>query len=79
MNVEIFSGASIPPDAGADQTLCISDVSGTATLQGNVPPPDVSTFEWRFVFQPPGSVANITTPTAPLTTCLLYTSPSPRD
>lgn len=75
VNVEIFSGASIPPDAGADQTLCISDVSGTATLQGNVPPPDVTTFEWRFVFQPSGSVANITTPTAPLTTVTGLTVP----
>lgn len=75
VNVEIFSGASIPPDAGADQTLCISDVSGTANLQGNVPPPDVTTFEWRFVFQPPGSVANITTPTAPLTTVTGLTVP----
>ncbi|MCV2485268.1 gliding motility-associated C-terminal domain-containing protein [Flavobacterium sp. SH_e] len=75
VNVEIFSGASVPPDAGSDQTLCISDVAGTATLQGNVPPPDVTVFEWRFAFQPPGSVAVITTPTAPLTTVTGLTVP----
>lgn len=75
VNIEVFSGASIPPNAGADQTLCISDVNGTATLQGNVPPPDVTTFEWRFAFQPPGSVASITTPSAPLTTVTGLTVP----
>ncbi|MCM0666844.1 PKD domain-containing protein [Flavobacterium tyrosinilyticum] len=75
VNIEIYSGASIPPDAGADQTLCISDVNGTATLQGNDPPTDVITSEWRFVFQPPGSVANITTPNASLTTVTGLTVP----
>ncbi|MFC4479175.1 PKD domain-containing protein [Flavobacterium chungangensis] len=75
VNVEIFSGASVPPNAGPDQTLCISDVNGTATLSGNVPPPDVTTFEWRFASQPAGSVAVITTPTAPLTTVTGLTVP----
>ncbi|MDQ6531411.1 gliding motility-associated C-terminal domain-containing protein [Flavobacterium sp. LHD-85] len=75
VNVEVFSGASIPPNAGPDQTLCISDVNGTATLQGNVPPADVTTFEWRFASQPAGSVAVITTPTAPLTTVTGLTVP----
>ncbi|MFD2940004.1 PKD domain-containing protein [Flavobacterium notoginsengisoli] len=75
VNVEIFSGASIPPNAGPDQTLCISDVGGTATLSGNTPPADVSVFEWRFAFQPPGSVAVITTPSAPLTTVTGLTVP----
>lgn len=75
VNVEVFSGASVSPNAGPDQTLCISDVSGTATLQGNVPPPDVTVFEWRFVYQPSGSVAVIDTPTAPLTTVSNLTVP----
>jgi gliding motility-associated-like protein/uncharacterized repeat protein (TIGR01451 family) len=75
VNVEIFSGASVPPNAGPDQTLCISDVNGTASLSGNVPPPDVTTFEWRFASQPAGSVAVITTPTAPLTTVTGLTVP----
>lgn len=75
VNVEIFSGASVPPNAGPDQTLCISDVGGTASLSGNAPPSDVSVFEWRFAFQPPGSVAVITTPSAPLTTVTGLTVP----
>ncbi|RKR09090.1 putative repeat protein (TIGR01451 family) [Flavobacterium sp. 81] len=75
VNIDVFSGASIDPNAGADQILCISDVGGTATLTGNVPPPDVSVAEWRFVDQPPGSVAVITTPTAPLTTVTGLTVP----
>ncbi len=75
VNVTIFSGASIDPNAGPDQTLCISDVGGTATLQGNMPPPDVSSAQWRFAFQPPGSVAVITTPSAPLTTVTNLTVP----
>ncbi|MFC4389719.1 PKD domain-containing protein [Flavobacterium quisquiliarum] len=75
VNITIFSGASIDPDAGPDQTLCISDVGGIATLQGNMPPPDVSTAEWRFAFQPTGSVAVITTPSAPLTTVTNLTVP----
>lgn len=75
VNVEIFSGASIPPDAGPDQTLCISDVAGVAALQGNVPPPDVSVSEWRFAFQPPGSVAVIDNPSAASTTVSNLTVP----
>ncbi|KAF2338486.1 PKD domain-containing protein [Flavobacterium tistrianum] len=68
VNITIFNGASVDPNAGPDQTLCISDVGGVATMSGNVPPPDVTTFQWRFVYQPPGSIAVIDTPTAPLTT-----------
>lgn len=75
VNVTIYSGASIDPNAGADQTLCIADVGGTATLTGNMPPPDVSVAEWRFVYQPSGSVAVITTPSAPLTTVTGLTVP----
>ncbi|MDQ6469847.1 hypothetical protein RB619_04255 [Flavobacterium sp. LHD-80] len=75
VNITIFSGASIDPNAGPDQTLCISDVSGTATMTGNMPPPDVTTAEWRFVYQPSGSVAVITTPSAPLTTVTNLTVP----
>ncbi|WP_125721027.1 PKD domain-containing protein [Flavobacterium ustbae] len=75
VNVEIFSGASIPPDAGPDQTLCISDVGGVAALQGNAPPPDVSVSEWRFAFQPPGSVAVIDNPSAASTTVSNLTVP----
>ncbi|MBB4801622.1 gliding motility-associated-like protein/uncharacterized repeat protein (TIGR01451 family) [Flavobacterium nitrogenifigens] len=75
VNINIFSGASIPPDAGPDQTLCISDVAGTTTLQGNAPPPDVSNAQWRFVFQPTGSVAVIDTPSSPLTTLSGLTVP----
>ncbi|KAF2082282.1 PKD domain-containing protein [Flavobacterium sharifuzzamanii] len=75
VNVTIFNGASIDPDAGPDQTLCISDVGGVATMSGNIPPPDVTTFQWRFVYQPAGSVAVIDTPTAPLTTVSNLTVP----
>ncbi|MDQ6473090.1 gliding motility-associated C-terminal domain-containing protein [Flavobacterium sp. LHD-80] len=75
VDVTVFSGASIEPNAGPDQILCISDVGGTASLTGNVPPPDVSVAEWRFVYQPVGSVAVITTPTAPLTTVTGLTVP----
>lgn len=75
VNITIFSGASIDPNAGPDQTLCITDVGGTATLQGNIPPPDVSSAQWRFAFQPPGSVAVITTPSVPLTTVTNLTVP----
>jgi len=75
VNVTVYSGASIDPDAGPDQTLCIDDVSGVATMSGNVPPPDVSVAEWRFVNQPAGSVAVIDTPTAPLTTVSNLTVP----
>ncbi|KAF2337528.1 DUF11 domain-containing protein, partial [Flavobacterium nitrogenifigens] len=75
VNVTIFNGASIDPDAGPDQTLCISDVGGVATMSGNTPPPDVTSFEWRFVYQPAGSVAVIDTPSAPLTTVSNLTIP----
>ncbi|KAF2336918.1 PKD domain-containing protein [Flavobacterium daemonense] len=75
VNVTIYSGASIDPNAGPDQTLCISDVGGTTTMSGNTPPPDVTTAEWRFVYQPAGSVAVITTPSAPLTTVTNLTVP----
>jgi len=75
VNVIIFNGASIDPDAGPDQTLCISDVNGVAEMNGNTPPPDVTTFEWRFVYQPAGSVAVIDTPSAPLTTVSNLTVP----
>ncbi|MET3027961.1 gliding motility-associated C-terminal domain-containing protein [Flavobacterium sp. UW10123] len=75
VNITIFNGASIDPNAGPDQTLCISDVGGVATMSGNVPPPDVTTFLWRFVYQPAGSVAVIDTPSAPLTTVSNLTVP----
>ncbi|MEN2412276.1 PKD domain-containing protein [Flavobacterium mesophilum] len=75
MNVTIYNGASIDPNAGPDQTLCISDVGGVATMSGNAPPPDVTTFTWRFVYQPAGSVAVIDTPSAPLTTVSNLTVP----
>ncbi|MHC0448452.1 PKD domain-containing protein, partial [Flavobacterium sp. 3-218] len=75
VNVTIFDGPSLDPNAGPDQTLCINDVGGTATMSGNVPNPDVTSFEWRFVYQPPGSVAVITTPSAPLTTVTNLTVP----
>lgn len=75
VNVEVFSGASIDPNAGADQVLCITDVGGTASLTGNIPPADVDVAEWRFVYQPVGSVAVITTPSAPLTTVTGMTVP----
>jgi gliding motility-associated-like protein/uncharacterized repeat protein (TIGR01451 family) len=75
VNIQIFSGASVDPNAGADQTLCISDVGGTTTLNGNAPPPDVTLAQWRFVFQPSGSVAVITAPTSPNTTVSGLTVP----
>ncbi|UPZ14215.1 PKD domain-containing protein [Flavobacterium humidisoli] len=68
VNVEVYSGASIAPNAGPDQLLCIQDVGGTASLAGNAPPADVAVTEWRFVYQPSGSTAVITTPSAPMTT-----------
>ncbi|WP_125723033.1 PKD domain-containing protein [Flavobacterium ustbae] len=75
LNVEVYSGASIDPDAGADQNLCISDVGGSTTLDGNIPPADVAVSEWRFVYQPTGSVAVIDTPSAPKTTVSNLTVP----
>ncbi|WP_223710991.1 PKD domain-containing protein [Flavobacterium potami] len=75
VNITIFNGASIDPDAGPDQTLCINDVGGVTTMSGNIPPPDVTLAEWRFVYQPSGSVAVIDTPSAPLTTVSNLTVP----
>ena len=75
VTIEIFNGASIDPDAGPDQILCIPDVAATTTLNGNIPPPDVTNAEWRFVYQPAGSSAVINTPSAPLTTLSNLTVP----
>ncbi|MCP2025221.1 gliding motility-associated-like protein/uncharacterized repeat protein (TIGR01451 family) [Flavobacterium sp. HSC-32F16] len=75
VNITIFSGASIDPNAGADQTLCISDVGGIAAMSGNAAPADVTAVEWRFVYQPTGSVAAITNPNNPLTTVTNLTVP----
>ncbi|WP_264551163.1 PKD domain-containing protein [Flavobacterium sp. N2038] len=75
VNVTIYKGASIDPNAGADQTLCISDVAGATTMNGNAKPADVTTAEWRFVYQPAGSVAVITTPSNPLTSVTGLTVP----
>ncbi|WP_417353157.1 PKD domain-containing protein, partial [Flavobacterium alkalisoli] len=68
VQVEIFSGASVDPNAGPDQQLCIDDVAGTATMVGNVPPGDVTLAEWRWIYQPAGSVATIDNPTDENTT-----------
>ncbi|MBO9585032.1 MAG: DUF11 domain-containing protein [Flavobacterium sp.] len=75
VNVTIYNGASIDPDAGPDQTLCINDVGGIATMSGNTAPPDVTLSEWRFVYQPTGSVAVIDNPTSPSTTVSSLTVP----
>ncbi|TDP03209.1 PKD domain-containing protein [Flavobacterium sp. 245] len=75
VNITIYSGASIDPNAGPDQTLCINDVAGETTMSGNIPPADVDTAEWRFVYQPAGSIAVIETPSAPLTRVLNLTVP----
>ncbi len=75
VNIQIFSGASVDPNAGPDQTLCIADVGGIATLAGNSPPADVSVAEWRFVFQPSGNVAVIDNPNSPTTTVSNLTVP----
>ncbi|MCV9929477.1 gliding motility-associated C-terminal domain-containing protein [Flavobacterium sp. LS1R49] len=75
VNITIFSGASVDPNAGPDQILCIQDVGGTTTLAGNIPPPDVSLAQWRFAYQPSGSVAVIDTPTAPQSTVSGLTVP----
>jgi len=75
VNITIYSGASVAPNAGPDQTLCITDVSATATMAGNVAPADVTTSEWRFLSQPNGSVAVITTPTSPTSTITNLTVP----
>ncbi|WP_417357249.1 PKD domain-containing protein, partial [Flavobacterium sp.] len=68
VQVEIFSGASVDPDAGPNQQLCIDDVAGTATMAGNTPPGDVTLAEWRWIYQPAGSVATIDNPTDENTT-----------
>ncbi|WP_166922032.1 PKD domain-containing protein [Flavobacterium poyangense] len=60
VTVTVNSGASVQPDAGPDQSICITDVGGTITLAGNAKPIDVTTAEWEWVLQPGGSVANIT-------------------
>ncbi|MEA9412771.1 PKD domain-containing protein [Flavobacterium sp. PL02] len=75
VNIDIFSGASVDPNAGADQILCIQDVGGITSLNGNTPPPDVSLAQWRFAFQPSGSVAVIDTPNAPNSTVSGLTVP----
>lgn len=75
VNIDVFSGASVDPNAGADQNLCIADVAGKTILDGNIPPPDVSKAEWKFVYQPSGSVAVIETPTAPKSNLLNLTVP----
>ncbi|CAM3446471.1 PKD domain-containing protein [Flavobacterium chungbukense] len=75
VSIEIFNGASAAPDAGSDQNLCIDDVGGIITLQGNTAPADVSSAEWRFVLQPTGSVAVIDDPSDPLTTVSNLTVP----
>ncbi|MHA3789177.1 PKD domain-containing protein [Flavobacterium hauense] len=75
VNVEVFDGSSADPNAGPDQNLCISDVAGTVTMAGNTPPVDVDSGLWRFVFQPTGSIANITAPTSPVTTVTNMTIP----
>ncbi|RXM44993.1 gliding motility-associated C-terminal domain-containing protein [Flavobacterium sp. YO64] len=75
VNIDVFNGASVDPNAGADQNLCITDVTGKTILDGNLPPPDVSKAEWRFVYQPSGSVAVIETPTAPKSNLLNLTVP----
>ncbi|PTS94828.1 hypothetical protein DBR27_17485, partial [Flavobacterium sp. HMWF030] len=75
VNIDVFSGASVNPNAGPDQNLCITDVGGTTALDGNVPPPDVTKAEWKFVYQPAGSVAVIETPSAPKSNVLNLTIP----
>ncbi|WP_163401054.1 DUF11 domain-containing protein, partial [Flavobacterium fluviatile] len=75
VNIQIFSGASLDPIAGPDQNLCIDDVAGITTLNGNIAPADVTTAEWRFVTQPLGSVAVIDDPTNPNSTISGLTVP----
>jgi gliding motility-associated-like protein/uncharacterized repeat protein (TIGR01451 family) len=75
VNITIYSGASVDPNAGADQILCIQDVGGVTSLDGNIPPPDVSLAQWQFAYQPTGSVAVIDTPTAPKSTLSGLTVP----
>ncbi|WP_348799710.1 PKD domain-containing protein [Flavobacterium adhaerens] len=65
VNIIVNSGASVPPNAGPDQTICIQDVGGTITLNGNTPPADVSVAQWEWVLQPSGSVASITNVNSP--------------
>ncbi|WP_433830070.1 PKD domain-containing protein [Flavobacterium anhuiense] len=75
VNVTIYNGASQQPDAGPDQTLCIDDVNARTTMSGSAPPSDVTSSEWRFVYQPSGSVAVIDNPTDPLTSVSNLTVP----
>jgi len=75
VSITVFSGASIDPDAGPDQNLCISDAGGTAVLDGNIPPGDVSNAQWRFVYQPSASLAVIDDPSAPQSTVSNLTVP----
>ncbi|RED26821.1 putative repeat protein (TIGR01451 family)/gliding motility-associated-like protein [Flavobacterium cutihirudinis] len=77
VNVTIYSGASIDPNAGPDQTLCIDDlpVVGVVNMAGNAPPTDVTTAVWRFVNQPAGSQAEIDDENLPTTTISKMTTP----
>lgn len=75
VNIDVFNGASVDPNAGVDQNLCIADVGGKTILDGNTPPPDVSKAQWKFVYQPTGSVAVIETPSAPKSNLLNLTVP----
>ncbi|OXB11268.1 hypothetical protein B0A81_01685 [Flavobacterium plurextorum] len=75
INIDVFNGASVDPNAGADQNLCIADVGGKTILDGNTPPPDVTKAQWKFVYQPTGSVAVIETPSAPKSNLLNLTVP----
>lgn len=75
VNIDVFNGASVDPNAGADQNLCIADVGGKTVLDGNTPPPDVTKAQWKFVYQPTGSVAVIETPSAPKSNLLNLTVP----
>ncbi|PKB18980.1 gliding motility-associated C-terminal domain-containing protein [Flavobacterium sp. 5] len=65
VSVTVNGGASFPPNAGVDQTICNADNS-TVTLAGNTAPSGTSS-EWQWVLQPTGSVANINFPTSPNT------------
>lgn len=75
VNISVSSGPSVAPNAGPDQTLCISDVSGVTTLNGNTKPSDVTTATWSFYASPSGSVAVITNPNLPNTTITGLTVP----
>ncbi|MEN2401440.1 hypothetical protein GKZ90_0016740, partial [Flavobacterium sp. MC2016-06] len=69
VQIIVNNGSSAPPDAGDDFAICRDD-SSTIVLDGNTPPVDVDTAEWRWVLRPSGSVANITdinNPVSPVT------------